>query len=177
VAFVCTVTQGGFRIQGFSAGTPRLAIVDIGYDNVEPLNYKAAIGLDALPGGTLELYFHIIEADGETGSEHLFWSGRDTRFIADPIDRQTILVSILAGLRALLLMVDPDEFVWFTIDEAPPKRALVKFAAVRQAVERCGYKVTSSRLSMGRRGWKARRLSPNAIDTEGAGPNPIDVRR
>ncbi len=37
-------------------------------------------------------------------------------------------------------MVDPAEFVWFTYDEAPPKRALVKFTAVQRAIERCGYK-------------------------------------
>lgn len=177
MAFVCTVTQGGFRVQGFSAGTPQVVVVDVGYDDAEPLNYKAVIGLDALPGGTLELYFHLVEADGATGEEHIFWSGRDTRFIADPIDRQAILVAILAGLRGLLLMVDPAEFVWFTYDEAPPKRALVKFAAVQRAVERCGYKVTSSRLPLGRRAWKAVRLAVDAIDTEGVDPNPIDVRR
>lgn len=176
MAFVCTVTRGGFRIQGFGAGAARLAIIDIGYDDAEPLNYKAVIGLDTLPGGGFELYFHIVEADGETDGERVFWSGRDTRFIANPIDRQTILVAILAGLRALLSASEPETITWFTYDEAPPRKALVKFTAVRQAVERCGYKVTSTRLPLGRRAWKATRLRGDAIDTDGSGPDPIDVR-
>ena len=177
MAFVCTVTRGGFRVQGFRAGAPAVAIVDIGYDDAEPLNYKAAIGLDTLPCGGTELYFHVVEADGATGEERVFWSGKDTRFIAELIDRQVVLVAILAGLRGLLGSVDPDEFVWFTYDEAPPRKALVKFTAVRQAVERCGYTVTSSRLSLGRRAWKATRALGGAIDTNEGSPNPIDVRR
>ena len=177
MAFVCTVTQGKFRVQSFQAGAPAVAIVDIGYDDAEPLNYKAAIGLDTLPGGGLELYFHIIEADGVDGDERMFWSGKDTRFIADPIDRQLVLVAILAGLRGLLGSADPDEFVWFTYDEAPPRKALVKFTAVKQAVERCGYTVISSRLSLGRKAWKATRSPVVAIDTDEGNPDPIDVRR
>lgn len=177
MAFVCTVTQGKFRVQGFQAGASAVAIVDIGYDDAEPLNYKAAIGLDTLPGGGLELYFHVIEADGADGEERIFWSGRDTRFIADPIDRQIILAAILTGLRGLLGSADPDQFVWFTYDEAPPKKALVKFMAIKQAVERCGYTVTSSRMPLGRRAWKATRPTSSAIDTGEGNPDPIDVRR
>ena len=176
MAFVCTVAQGGFRVQVFQASTSGVAIISIGHDDIEPLNYSAAVGLDVLPGGMSELYFHIVEADGATGHEHIFWSGRDTDFIADPKDREEILVSILTGLKGLLTMVGPEEFVWFTRDEQLPKKALLKFQAIRQAIERSGYAVTSSRLSLGRRTWKATRLSPAAIDNGECEPNPIDLR-
>ena len=173
---VCTVAQGGFRVQVFQAGTSGVAIVSIGYDDTEPLNYSAAVGLDILPGGVSELYLHIVEADGATGHENIFLSGKDTGFIANPKDREVILASILTGLKGLLTMVGPEEFVWFTRDEQLPRKALLKFQAIRQAIERSGYVVTSSRLSLGRKAWKARRVPSAAIDNGEGEPNPIDLR-
>lgn len=175
MAFVCTVSQGGFRLQVFRAGVSGQAIINIGHDDAEPLNYSAVVGFDVLPGGLSELFFHIVEADGAASIEHVYWSGRDTGFIADPLDRETILVSILTGLRTLLPIVDPDEFVWFTYDEDPPKKALLKFKAIRLAIERAGYTVTSTRLRDKRRAWQATR-DPGAIDNGEGGPNPIDLR-
>ncbi|WP_342107948.1 hypothetical protein [Methylobacterium sp. SI9] len=66
MAFICTIPQGGFRVQVFVAST------DIGYDDVEPLNYKVAAGLDTLAGRSRELSFHVIEADGQADEEHTF---------------------------------------------------------------------------------------------------------
>ncbi|GJD73863.1 hypothetical protein [Methylobacterium goesingense] len=176
MAFVCTVSQGAFRVQVFQAGIAGVAIISIGHDDAEPLNYSAAVGLDVLPGGLSELYFHIVEADGATNGEHIYWSGKDTGFIADPQDRETILVSILTGLKGLLSMIGPEEFIWITYDERVPKKALLKFQAIRQAVERAGYAVTSSRASVGRKAWKAKRLPSAAIDIGEAQANPIDLR-
>ncbi|TXM64450.1 hypothetical protein FV226_26530 [Methylobacterium sp. WL12] len=176
MAFVCTVSQGAFRVQVFQAGVSGIAIINIGHDDAEPLNYSAAVGLDVLPGGLSELYFHIVEADGATGGEHLFWSGKDTGFIVNPEDREATLVSVLTGLKGLLSMIGPDEFVWFTYDERLPKKALLKFQAIRQTIERCGYAVMSTRASAGRKAWKAMRLPSAAIDIEEAEANPIDLR-
>lgn len=72
MAFICTIPQGGFRVQGFVASTRRVAITDIGYDDVEPLNDKVAAGLDTLAGRSRELSFHVIEADGQADEEHTF---------------------------------------------------------------------------------------------------------
>lgn len=177
MAFICTVSQGGFRLQVFQAGVSGVAIISIGHDDTEPLNYSAAVGLDVLPGGLSELFFHIVEADGATDGEHIFWSGRDTGFIADPLDRETILTSVLTGLKGLLSMIGPDEFVWFTHDERAPKKALLKFQAIRQVVERSGYSVTSTRASPGRKAWRARRVPGAAIDNGEGEPNPIDLRK
>lgn len=175
MTFICTVSQGGFRLQVFRAGASGVAIISIGHDDTEPLNYSAVVGLDVLPGGLSELFFHIVEADSATGTEHAFWSGKDTGFIADPLDRETILVSILTGLRSLLPIIDPDAFVWFTYDEDPPKKALLKFRAIQEAIERAGYVVTSTRLKDKRRAWQAKR-APGAIDNGEGEPNPIDLR-
>ena len=176
MAFVCTVSQGGFRVQVFQAGVSGVAIISIGHDDTEPLDYSGVVGLDVLPGGLSELYFCILEADGETGGENMLFSGRETSFIVDPKDRELVLASILTGLKGLLSMIGPDDFVWFTHDEHLPKKALLKFQAIRQVVERSGYAVTSSRLSAGRKAWKAKRLLSLPIDNEGGPPNPIDVR-
>ncbi|MGU3540998.1 hypothetical protein [Methylobacterium sp. A54F] len=175
MTFICTVTRGGFRLQVFRAGASGIAIINIGHDDAEPLNYSAVVGLDVLAGGMSELFFHIVEADGETGGEHEFWSGKDTGFIADPVDRETILASVLTGLRSLLSTVEPEEFVWFTYDEDLPKKALLKFRAIRQAIKRSGYTVTSTRLRDKRRAWSAKRVS-GAIDNGEGEPNPIDLR-
>lgn len=177
MAFVCTIPQGGFRVQGFAASVPRVAIIDIGYDDVEPLNYKVAIGLDALPGGSLELYFNVIEADGETGGEHTFWSGRNTRFITATEDRAAVLGAVLFGLRDLLKVSTPEGFVWFTYDEAMPRRALLKFDLVRRVVEECGYVVTASRLPRGRRAWEATRPPDAVVDSGEADPDPNSEQR
>lgn len=177
MAFVCTIPQGGFRVQGFAASTPRVAIIDIGYDDAEPLNYKAAVGLDALPGGGLELYFHVIEADGATGGEHTFWSGRNTRFISATEDRTAVLGAVLFALRDLLDANAPESFVWFTYDEAMPKKALLKFDLIRRVIEECGYTVTASRLPRGRRAWEAIRFPDAAVDSDGGEPDPNSERR
>ena len=177
MAFVCTIPQGGFRVQGFAANTPHIAIIDIGYDDAEPLNYKVAVGLDALPGGGLELYFHVIGAEGETGGEHTFWSGRNTRFIKATEDRAAVLGAVLFGLHDLLKMSTPEGFVWFTYDEAMPRKALLKFEIVRRVIEECGYTVTASRLARGRRAWETIRILDDAVDSSGADPDPNSERR
>ena len=177
MAFVCTIPQGGFRVQGFAASVPRVAIIDIGYDDAEPLNYKVAIGFDALAGAGLELYFHVIEADRETGDEHIFWSGRNTRFIRATEDRAAVLGAALFGLRDLLKVSNPEGFVWFTYDEAMPRRALLKFDLIRRVVEECGYTVTASRLPRGRRAWEATRPPDGLVDSGEADPDPSSEQR
>ncbi|MDP4022365.1 hypothetical protein Q8W71_07010 [Methylobacterium sp. NEAU 140] len=140
------------------------------------MSYAAVVGLDSLPGGGSELYFHIVEADGSTGGERLFWSGKDTGFITDVSDRRAVMDAVLLGLGQLLARVAPPEFRWFTHDERPPKKALLKFAAIRRAVEGCGYTVSSSRLPLGRRAWHAVRAAPVPVDRSAGGSDPAAAR-
>ncbi|MCJ2126451.1 hypothetical protein [Methylobacterium sp. J-077] len=156
MAFVCTASCG-FGLEILGAGPVSVAIINIGHDNIKPLNYTAVIGLDILPGGSYELYVQLVEADDATGEDRLFWSGRDTSFIKGVADRAAVLDAILTGLRVLISRNGPDEFSWFTYDEAMPKKALVKFQSFKEVIEGCGYTVTSSRLAAGRKAWKARR--------------------
>lgn len=176
MTFVCTVSQGGFRLHVFRAGVSGIVVVNIGHDDTEPLNYSAVVGIEPLPSGSSELFFHIVEADGATGAEHPFYSGKNTKFISDPKAREEILVSILTALKTLFSTFEPDECTWFTIDDNLPQKALLKFRAIRQTVERCGYVVASTRLKDGRRAWRAKRI-PDAIDIGEGEPNPIDLRK
>lgn len=72
MTFVCTTGRGGFHVHILRDPPRSLAVIDIGHDDADPLTYSAVVGFDTLPGGGFELYIQIVEADGATGSEHLF---------------------------------------------------------------------------------------------------------
>ena len=159
MAFVCTTNEAGFYLEGFQSGSSFRNIVSVGYDDEKGVVYAGVVGTDPLPGGAgLELYFIITETETETGHVHEYWSGRDTGFIRRPAEREMILASLCEALSELLAVAVPDDLTWFTHDDAPPAKALIKYDIIREVVEDAGMTVTRFDLPLGRVGWTARRL-------------------
>ena len=151
--FRLTVTQSHYKADSFQDGGEYLTIVNVGYDDESSKSYSAALGLSPQAGGDLEFFFHLVEADGETESEHAYWCGKDVaRFIMRP-DRQVILDIIIRETDTLLRRAKPEKVHCVTVDEYPPDRALVKHFLIADVFSSCGYLVHTADVWHGKRVW------------------------
>jgi hypothetical protein len=158
MAFVCTVRKRTWHADVFREGDSYTVLVLVGYDDQEDKNYFAQVGLSPPPGGHLEYYFHLIEVDGKTKAEYLYWSGKDVaRFIGSE-DRAAILDVALTATASLLDQVKPAVVDRCTYDEIPPERALEKHYRISKVFTECGYEVVKSNDYHGKRVWRAIRL-------------------
>jgi hypothetical protein len=106
MAFVCTAVRQKYHFDAFR-DEERLAItVPVGYDDESDRNYFMVVGLDVTPPGVLEIYFHLLEVNGETKGEQIYWSGKDVIFISKA-DRALILSLVLDAITAILNAVKP----------------------------------------------------------------------
>jgi hypothetical protein len=168
MTFVCTVAEEVFRADFFENGSSRAAVINIGYDDATEIGYSLAVGLEPLAGGGGdEYYFHLIEVDGRTGAEHIYWSGRDVRFIPKP-DREHILRAVLALTGHILDRFRPERVFCCTFDENPPEDALLKHFLIAHVFEECGYKVRTADSYHGKRIWWMERSGAPPVATDGA---------
>jgi hypothetical protein len=157
MAFVRTLSRDDFQFETFKNGNAWLVIVSIGYDDEKDASYTLVVGLEPGGGSAIEYFFQIVEAEGETGGEHTYWSGRDTRFIR-PDDRKVILEAVLTATHMLLTSARPSRVEMVTYDPNPPEKALVKHWMVGKVFESCGYKVQAADPYHGKRVWWMERI-------------------
>ncbi|APT31951.1 hypothetical protein MCBMB27_02660 [Methylobacterium phyllosphaerae] len=157
MAFVCTVSENDLNVEIFKRGDASLSVLPIGYNDDLGTVYSMAVGFEPLPGGDTEFFFHVVEAHPEMDEEHIYWSGRETRFISDPEDRKAILAAMLYLTQGLLRSSQPETVRWFTHDEDPPDKALVKHFLIANVFDVNGYSVITPDPYHGRRVWLAER--------------------
>ncbi|MCJ2108640.1 hypothetical protein MKK70_25355 [Methylobacterium sp. E-041] len=131
--------------------------MSIGYDDASTKVYTMAVGFEPLPGGDTKYFFHVVEGDTETGEECVHWSGRETRFITQSEDRKAILAAVLTLTEGLLKSAEPDTVRWFTHEERPPDKALVKHFLIANVFDVSGYDVRTCDPYHGRWVWFAER--------------------
>lgn len=139
----------------FQSGSSYAMTVRVGHDGDK--RYSIVIGLEPLPGGDMEYYFHLLEVDVVTGEDRIFWSGLPVSNIIPKDDRRRILAVILSCTKHLLIATYPSVVFRFAHDENPPERALEKHYSVNDVFEECGYRVEELDSRHGRRAWKAER--------------------
>ncbi|WP_157091892.1 hypothetical protein [Methylobacterium nodulans] len=157
LTFVCTVGPDDFEPKIFLGESKALAMAVVGFDDETDNIYSITVGIERIPGGKYELFFHLVEVDSETDSEYLYWSGRDTQFIRNKADRNRILQTTLLLCAMLIKRANPDQLTWFTCDENPPEQALVKYFLIIRVIEECGYEVRTADPYNGRWVWFAER--------------------
>jgi hypothetical protein len=160
MAFVCTVLDDTFRVSIFSRDhDPAAVIVDIGYDDAMPYDWKLFVGLSATAGlDGVEFYFYLARFDSETGGEECFWSGRDVAPYIDKPSRTAILDTLLSVIRDLLDRVCPHRVLCVTHEANPPEEALLKYELVGRVFRECGYDVKCADSYHGKRVWWMERL-------------------
>jgi hypothetical protein len=153
MAFVRTVSRDDFQFQTFKHGNSWLVILNIGYDDQIDLSYSLVVGLEPAVGGAIEYFFHIVEADGETGGEHTYWSGKETAHFILKDDRKVILEAVLTATQLLLKNAQPSRVEVTTYDPDPPDKALVKHLMIGRVFELGGYQVHAGNSYHGKRVW------------------------
>ncbi|WP_428988856.1 hypothetical protein [Methylocapsa aurea] len=131
MAFVRIIQEDQFQADTFRNGAAWAVVVNIGFDDTEPLNYSLIVGLDLMGAGAIEYYFHIVEANSETEDEYIYWSGRDTASFIPSDDRVVILGALLTATHVLLEQARPERVEVVTHDANPPEKALVGRQGVR----------------------------------------------
>jgi hypothetical protein len=158
MAFVRVIEDEHSQIEVFHKGNAWAVIIDIGYDDVEPLTYSLVVGLEPMGGGAIEYYFQVVEANLQTEHERTYWVGKDTAFIESD-DRAIILRALLAATRALLDNARPERVEVVTYESNPPEKALVKHLLIGRVFEDCGYAVHTADPYHGKRVWWMERTS------------------
>ena len=135
----------------------------IGYDDVEDVSYSLYVTLDEMPGGVeKELRFFILEYDGATGSEFLYFNAKDLGVKIPRHDRSPIRACLLRAIKNLIDLVKPDKvFVCATDTYAPPK-ADRKFVLIAELFESCGYEAKAADPYYGQRVWWMTRIPTTA---------------
>jgi hypothetical protein len=166
MAFVGVIQEDIFQADTFREGRSWAIIVNIGYDDERPLSYSIVVGLSPMAGGPIEFYFHMVEADGETGEEHIYWCGRDVAHFIPPESRSIILATVMTATKALIENACPQRVEMVSYDEDPPAKALVKHFLIGRVFEQCGYTVRTADEFHGKRVWWMERNSKVGVATE-----------
>jgi hypothetical protein len=169
MAFQLLIDAAGWHADVFRRGGAYLVIVNFGYDSVMDHTYSAMVGLEPLPGGGMEHFFCIIDADNVNGTETRHFSGTKTTGFLDKATRRTVLELILMATRSLLNEAQPDRVQRFTWDAHAPDKALLKHFAVAKVIETCGYTVRTFDTYHGRHVWCAERPTVTDVGDDGEG--------
>jgi hypothetical protein len=153
MAFVRVISDEEFQADTFKKGNSWSIVVNIGYDDENDLSYSLVVGLEPMGGGAIEYFFQIIEADGESGGEYIYWSGKDTAAFIPKEDRVVILSAVLTATRALIENAKPSRVEMVSYDPDPPQKALVKHWLIGRVFEQCGYVVKTADPYHGKRVW------------------------
>jgi hypothetical protein len=153
MAFVCIIKDDQFQADIFRNGNMWAVIVNVGYDDTEDKRYSAMIGLEPSAGGRVEFFYNLIEADGETGAEHVYWCGKDVAAFIEPKDRELILNVVANETLNLLRAAKPERVEYVTHDSMFPKKALAKHMVVIEACRTAGYEVFTADTYHGKRVW------------------------
>src|ERR1035437_7864615 len=78
MSFQLLIDETGWRADVFQRGGAYLVIVNFGYDPVIDHTYSAMVGLEPSPGGGMEHFFCIIDADNVNETETTHHSGLHT---------------------------------------------------------------------------------------------------
>lgn len=166
MAFVCILDPDNhLHVEGFRRKDKYSIFAHIGYDDFFNRNYFSFVGLEAMGGGDLEYYFHILEVDVDAGEERAYWSGRDVARFINEADRSLVLATVLAGTKMLLDTVKPVRVARITHDADMPPHALEKHFAISRIFEECGYRVTTADPFHGKRCWIAERIAAEPVES------------
>jgi hypothetical protein len=141
--------------------------VTVGHDDIELKAYSVVVLLGPLAGGDSELVFYLVEADGETDTEHEFWSGKDVARFIPREDRKVIVTAFRSAAAHLLQKCQPRRVFCCTFDEKPPEKALVKYTSIFSAFEECGYSVVRNPPSQGKVSWWLERTDDEPVAQNG----------
>lgn len=130
-------------------------VFPIGYDDENPLYYSVLMGFSPMPGGDVEFYWVIIEADKETGEERALWSGLETKDIIGKAERILVRTAVLSGIEYLLERVKPNRVFCCTHDSDLPRKALYKHSLVAAQFKLGGYSVSDQPEMLGKQSWWA----------------------
>lgn len=159
MTFALTIDSDRWHADVFQDGSAYAVLVHVGYCDEEPLNYFVHTSLETRPGGDgMEFVFYLIEANGETGTEHAYWSGRDVAKFITQDDRSAILRVVCAATGKLLDQVKPSVVYRYTHDADLPDKALEKHHVISKVFTNCGYRVIRGDEYHGHRMWRAERL-------------------
>ncbi len=155
MAFVCTISDGDFSGSVFKKGFSHAAVYPIGYDDIDDKSYSLFVSLDPLVGddSIVELSFRVIEYDGETDSEYVFWSGRDTAGFIKGDSRKAVLTLLAVAVGHLLNSAKPAKVLVCSMDKDAPEIADRKFIILGHVFENNGYSVKVADSYHGMRCW------------------------
>src|SRR5258708_8647556 len=102
MALQLLIDEDGWRADVFRRGGAYLVIVNFGYDPVIDRTYSAMVGLEPLPGGGMDHFFCIIDADNVNGTETTYHSGLQTANLLDKEPRKSLLAFFLIATTSLL---------------------------------------------------------------------------
>ena len=159
MAYVNLLTDQGFTFELFKRDANYSLKALIGYDDIEDVSYSLYVTLDDLPGGEdKELRFFILEYDGATDTEFLYFSAKDLAVKIPRHDRDPIRACLLRAIEDLIKLARPKRvFVCATDIYAPPK-ADRKFVLIADLFASCGYEVRTADPYHGQRVWWMTRI-------------------
>src|ERR1700694_917788 len=153
MALQLLIDENGWRADVFRRGGAYLVIVNFGYDPLTDHTYSAMVGLEPLPGGGMEHFFCVIDADNVNGTETTYHSGLHTTVLLDKAARRVVLDLVLMATKSRLDEAQPDSVQRFTWGAHAPDKAIVKHLAVARVIETCGYTARTSDTYHGRHVW------------------------
>jgi hypothetical protein len=162
MAYKSTI-QNDWTAHGFRRGNAYQLLVNIGVDEQIFHTYSLAVGFEPLPGGTMEFYFCLVDADDKLNTETTCFSGLNSINFLPGEERPAILKALLSATQTLIRQCNPKYVTWCTWDDEPPPKALRKHLLVARVFEVCGYKVEALEVYQGRHGWSAERLPPPGV--------------
>jgi hypothetical protein len=159
MSFICTVGIERAPANIVRDGNTFSLTELVGFDDKRDVSYFVLVTLAPMPGGDMELTFCLVEHEGETDAEHLYWSGKDVARFIPREDRKMIMGFVVAeAVRDLVQAARPTRIFRLAMDENPPPRALAKHLFIAQVIESCGYKVSSAEFRYGRHSWWMERV-------------------
>jgi hypothetical protein len=154
MAFVSTLTIQRAPSSVIQDGSTYSVAELVGYDDARDISYSALVALTPVPGGgDMELIYCLVEYDGETRSEHTYWSGKDVARFISREDRAQILVIVGDATKRLLAAARPERIFRVTVDANAPEAAMHKHSFIASVIESCGYRIGSTDIRHGRVAW------------------------
>ena len=152
--FECTLTDESAEATIEKDGNGYAVSVVIGIDSDRNLTYFLFANLDVQAGGGDWAYgFFIVEYDGDTGGEYVYWSGRDVASFIGRDDRRRILDTLISVTHILISQVKPERVHRSTHDTNLPDKALVKHQRVTDVFIECGYVIVQADTYLSTHGW------------------------
>lgn len=168
MAYVSTI-KNDWHVEVFRRGDGYQIIVNIGHDSDIGHTYSVVVGLDMAPGGYLELYFYLVDADDINVTEECCHCGIQSNKFIPKVQRGAIRRAILHATKSLIGQVNPSVVYWCTWDADLPEKALDKYIEVGRVFTTLGYDVKRGDPYHGRHIWYAERLNDPGFPYDNGG--------